>query len=152
MLCFALLSCGEAESDTPPTKVSAPVKNVQPQPPADSVPEPAGVHTGGQGAAEVVRSYYAFIEAGNYREARRLREKRPDAAAFAANFKRYAEHRATVGTPSEVVESGEWLYVEVPVHTYGRLKSGTSFGSAGTVSLRRPRAEPNGAWRIYTSG
>lgn len=156
LLCFALLSCGEVESEAPPTKEPAPAKPVQApaQPPAKPVPEPAGAPAAGQGAAEIVRTYYALIEAGDYGEARRLREKPAgtDPAAFAANFERYAEHRATVGTPSEVVEGGDWLYVEVPVQTYGRLRSGNTFGSAGTVSLRRRKGEPNAGWRIYTSG
>jgi dihydroorotase len=150
------LSCGEVESEAPPTKEPAPAKPVQApaQPPAKPVPEPAGAPAAGQGAAEIVRTYYALIEAGDYEEARRLREKpgATDAAAFATNFARYAEHRATVGTPSEVVEGGDWLYVEVPVQIYGRLRSGNAFGSAGTVSLRRRKGEPNAGWRIYTSG
>jgi hypothetical protein len=129
--------------------VSAPA-----QPPAEPVSKRADPPTGGQGAAEVVRGYYSLIEAEDYDEARRLREKPggTDAAAFAANFERYAEHRATVGTPSEAVEGGDWLYVEVPVQTYGRLRSGETFGSAGTISLRRRKSDPNAQWRIYTSG
>ena len=156
LLCLALASCGETESDIPPTQKRIAVKHVSApaQPPAQAVPEPAGAPLGGENAAGVVRTYYSLIEAGDYGDARRLREKpgSTDAAAFAANFERYAEHRATVGTPSETVEAGDWLYVEVPVQTYGRLKNGETFGSAGTVSLRRHRSEPNAQWRIYTSG
>jgi hypothetical protein len=154
VLCFALASCGEVESNAPPTEEPVPVKNAQApaQPRAEASPEPASAPAGGQAAAEVVRSYYAFIQAGNYGEARKLRENVPDPAAFLANFERYAEHRATVGRPSETVESGDWLYVEVPVQTYGRLKTGGTFSSAGTVTLRRRKTEPDGNWRIYTSG
>jgi hypothetical protein len=151
IFCFAAASCGDAEIDAPPA--NEPAKHIQApaQPPARPLPEPAGAPTG-QGAAEVVRTYYAFIEAGDYDQARRLRDKRPDLAAFAASFERYLDYHATIGMPSEIAEGGDWLYVEVPVQTYGRLKTGDTFGSVGTVSLRRSKAEPGAAWRIYTSG
>jgi hypothetical protein len=95
-----------------------------------------------------------LIEAGKFREAYRLREPEKKGAteqAFAANYARYAEHRATIGAPSRIAEAGEWLYVEVPVQMYGRMKSGAPMASAGTMTLRRPAAEPNAPWRIYTS-
>ena len=109
-----------------------------------------------QGAAAVLQSYYALIEARRYGEAWELRERgpnAPDAAAFARNFERYREHRATVGAPSEPVAASGFLFVEVPVHTYGVMKDGRGFGSAGTVTLRRSQAgSKRGQWRIYTSG
>jgi hypothetical protein len=102
-------------------------------------------------AAEVLRRYYASISEGRYSEAHKLRETGgADAAAFAAYFERFESHRVTVGTPSEPVEAGGWLYVEVPVHSYGTMEDGKPFGSAGTVTLRR-RA-PGGEWRIFTKG
>ncbi|HEX8535290.1 MAG TPA: hypothetical protein VF662_14085 [Allosphingosinicella sp.] len=100
-----------------------------------------------------MQSYYALIEAGKYGDAYKLREPAPgapSAEAFAQSFERYAEHHATVGRPSEPVQSGGWLYVEVPVQTYGRMKDGSPLASGGTVTLRR-RAT-GGAWRIFTKG
>ena len=102
-------------------------------------------------AAEVLRRYYASISERRYSEAHKLRETGgADAAAFAAYFERFGSLRVTVGTPSEPVEAGGWLYVEVPVHTYGTMKDGKPLGSAGTVTLRR--REPGGEWRIFTKG
>ena len=57
---------------------------------------------GGEDAAEVMQRYYALIGAGNYAEAYELREPAkgaPSAEAFAENFRRYAEYRATVAPP-----------------------------------------------------
>jgi hypothetical protein len=101
----------------------------------------------------VLRLYYELIAARRYEAAQRLREsssRAPSAAAFAANFERYSEHHATVGTPSLVAEAGEWLYVEVPVQRYGKFRHGKTFANAGTVTLRRRKS--GGEWRIFTSG
>lgn len=118
--------------------------------PVQQAPKPSKADGG---AADVLKRYYALIGERRYEEARALREtgsRAPTADAFAANFEKYAEHRATIGTPSLVAEGGDWLYVEVPVQTYGKLKSGAAFGSAGTVTLRRRKS--GGEWRIHTSG
>ena len=102
-------------------------------------------------AAEVLRRYYASISERRYSEAHKLRETGgADAAAFAAYFERFESHQVTVGAPSEPVEAGGWLYVEVPVHSYGTMKNGKPFGSAGTVTLRRRNG--GGKWRIFTKG
>jgi hypothetical protein len=108
-----------------------------------------------QGAANVLQTYYALIEAGKYTEAWRLREQRAkakpgDAAEFAKSFERYGEYHAQVGAPSQVQAAAGSLYVEVPVQLYGRLKDGKPFSTAGTVTLRRARGTTG--WRIYTSG
>lgn len=102
----------------------------------------------------MLQTYYALIEAGKFGEAYRLRESSRNAAseaAFAGSYGRYAEHHATVGAPSRIAEAGGWLYVEVPVQMYGRMKTGAPMASAGTITLRRPATEPNAPWRIYTS-
>ncbi len=103
---------------------------------------------------EVVKAYYSLIGDRKFSDAYDLREPAEGAASegeFAANFEQYAEHRATVGSASRIAEAGGWLYVEVPVQMYGRMKSGAPFGSAGTLTLRRRKAEPNAPWRIYTN-
>ncbi len=151
-----LASCGEEERP-----VASEIKGKQPviadatRPPQKPVQARAPYSAAaGEGAAGAVKAYYALIGARNFGDAYRLREPANGAASeaeFAANYERYAEHRATVGSPSGVVEAGDWLYVEVPVQMYGRMKSGAPFGSAGTLTLRRRKAEPNAPWRIYTS-
>jgi hypothetical protein len=100
-------------------------------------------------AATALRLYYDHLEAGRYEAAFELREPgEADAAAFAAHFRRFASQKVSIGLPSIPVEGKGWLYVEVPVQTYGTMTDGTPFGSAGTVTLRR-RAS-GGDWRIYT--
>ena len=113
-----------------------------------------------QGAANVLQSYYALIEQGDYEEAWALRSPAPDgptAAEFAASFDQYAEYHAQIGAPSDIEGAAGSLYVEVPVQTYGRMKDGKPFSSAGTVTLRRSNNIPGSTpeqrrWRIYTSG
>lgn len=113
-----------------------------------------------QGAANVLQTYYALIEQGEYDKAFALREPGAGAASmeeFAASFGQYAEYHAHIGAPSDISGAAGSLYVEVPVQTYGRLKGGKPFSSAGTVTLRRSNNIPGSTpaqrrWRIYTSG
>ncbi len=161
LLAPALLSaCGDADLPSPPEERTAAQPRLT-RPPAvpatNRTPEPAGSApvAEGEGAAEVLKRYYAFIEARQYESARQLREKSskgPSAEAFASNFERYADHHATVGTPSRVAEAEGWLYVEVPVQRYGKFKDGAAFGNAGTVTLRRRKTGEGAEWRIFTSG
>lgn len=170
MLPFIILSCGEAEQSQPdkPAQAVAPGGQSTPaRPPIASLPRslpdddaPASerpvASDSAQGAATILETYYALIEARKYREAWLLRESgpaAPGAEAFARNFEQHREYHAKVGAPSEVVAAGGSFYVEVPVHTYGMMKNGRSFSSAGTVTLRRARAGSKARqWRIYTSG
>ena len=153
LLVFAA-ACGEPEQAKP--KQSAPklapaVALEQATPPAEPQAEPA---TGAEASsADVLKQYYELIEARRYEAAWQLREKSaraPTVRDFAANFERYSEHHATVGTPSLVAEAGEWHYVEVPVQRYGKFRDGKTFANAGTVTLRRRKS--GGEWRIFTSG
>jgi hypothetical protein len=123
-----------------------------------SLAEPRASPTSAQGAATVVETYYALIEARNYRAAWALRWN-SDAMTpeqFAAGFTDYADYHATVGAPSEIQGAAGSLYVEVPVQLYGRMKNGKPFGSAGTVTLRRVNDVPGSTaeerrWRIYSN-
>lgn len=97
----------------------------------------------------MLRLYYDLIAARRYDEAHALRSPNgADARSFAAHFDRFASQQVTIGVPSEPVPAGEWIYVEVPVQTYGTMKNGTPLASGGTVTLRRPTS--GGGWRIYT--
>jgi len=165
LLLLLLVSCGETQEGELPKETAAPPLPQRVPPPASSPPvtggllpsaDEAAASQEAQGAATVLETYYALIEARKYREAWELRESgpsAPDEEAFERNFKRYREHHANVGAPSEPVAASGFLFVEVPVHTYGVMKDGRGFGSAGTVTLRRSQAGSNaGKWRIYTSG
>lgn len=145
--------------DTPtaapePARPGAPRRNDAPPAEEPLPPESA------QGAAEVLRTYYALIGQGRYEEAWALRipgPRGPSAAEFAASFADYVEYRAEVGPPSEMQGAAGSVYVEVPVQIYGRTREGRPFSSAGTVTMRRSNDVPGAApaqkhWRIYTSG
>lgn len=100
-----------------------------------------------QGAANVVQTYYALIEAGKYGEAWKLWSdgggaSGMSAAEFAASFDKYGEYHANIGAPGRIEGAAGSLYVEVPVQVYGRLKSGVEFNMLGPVTLRRVNDVP----------
>jgi len=142
-----------------PSNEAIPTTNATQSGPAEaSLPEPTASPTSAQGAATVVETYYALIEAGKYRDAFALREHTDTMtpAQFAAGFAQYAEYHATVGAPSEIQGAAGSLYVEVPVQLYGRMKDGKPFGAAGTITLRRVNDVPGSTaeqrrWRIYSN-
>ena len=151
-LVLLLAACGDEAAPTRPEpgpEIRAPA--TAPAAAASPAPDQGTLLAEKGDAAEVLRRYYALIGERRYSEAHTLREPGgADADAFAAHFERFASHGTTVGIPSEPVEAGGWLYVEVPVQTYGTMNDGTPFGSAGTVTLRR--RERGGEWRIFTKG
>jgi hypothetical protein len=127
--------------------------------PAASLPEEPFSPTSAQGAATVVETYFALIEAQKYREALALRWDAGHLGLdrFKAHFAPYADYHATVGAPSQMQGAAGSLYVEVPVHVYGTLRSGKPFGSVGNITLRRVNGVPGATaqekrWRIYTGG
>jgi hypothetical protein len=100
-----------------------------------------------QGAAQVVQTYYALIEAKKYDQAWRLWGGEGEAsgkseAAFAAGFDGYSDYHAEVGAPGGMEGAAGSSYVEVPVQTYGRRKDGTPFRERSTVTLRRVNDVP----------
>jgi hypothetical protein len=95
-----------------------------------------------QGAANIVQTYYALIEAGKYRDAWALwdhggQDAGQSADAFAASFTKYAEYHAQIGAPGRIDAGAGQRYLSVPVQVYGRLKSGEKFASGGSVTLHR---------------
>ena len=148
-----LAGCSEEQPAKAPEqepRLAAPQPRAVPAP-ADSAKASERAAEAG-GAADVLRLYYDHIESRRYGAAHALREPRAgdDLQAFADHFERFATHKVTIGKPSQPVAAGEWLYVELPIQTYGTLRDATPFGSAGTITLRR--AKQGGAWRIYTKG
>jgi hypothetical protein len=106
----------------------------------------------------MLRRYYGLIEAGDYAGAWAMRSgDRAGLERFSANFRSYDRYHASVGQPSEPVESGGWAYVEVPVMITGRIRGGEPFASSGSVSLRRATSARGARarereWHIYTGG
>lgn len=153
---------GESTANTaPPAAPSTPVAAATPVQPADAATDtpdaaPAPTPTplpetvaeapftpqSAQGAANVVQTYFALIEAGEYRKARRLWSSDGQAsgmspAAFAQSYAKYAEYHATVGAPGRIDAGAGQRYVTVPVKTYGTLKTGKPFQMEGSVTLHR---------------
>ena len=157
---------GEAQSAEAPAKV-APSAAVHPPSPGQPgalsddrgpVSEAPFTPESAQGAADVLQTYYALIEEGDYESAWRLRAPGGNGknfAEFAAGFDKYAEHHARIGAQSDLSGAAGSLFVEVPVQTYGKLQDGTPFSSAGTVTMRRSNDVPGATaeqrrWRIHT--
>jgi membrane-bound inhibitor of C-type lysozyme len=114
-----------------------------------------------QGAANVVQTYFALIEAGKYHQAWALwgdggKASGMSAGAFAASFAKYSEYHANIGAPGRIDAGAGQRYVTVPVQAYGRLKDGSPFNLRGDVTLHRT-ADIDGAtaeqksWHITTS-
>ena len=100
-----------------------------------------------QGAANVVQTYFAEIEARRYAAAWRLWDgagegSGVDARGFAAAFAAYAEYHAQVGAPGEMEGAAGSSYVEIPVVVYGRRAGGAEFRQRGSVRLRRVNDVP----------
>lgn len=152
MLLGLLLGCGGSEAPPPKQQPEPEQISPAPPPPVEAAQKLANPVEGTDEAADVAKLYYSLIQARDYAEAYALREPAEDAPtleAFMANFERHAEYRVTVGTPSQPVESDGWIYVEVPVQSYGRFKDGWPLASAGMLTLRK---REGGQWRIFTKG
>jgi len=101
-----------------------------------------------QGAANVVQTYFALLEAGKAGEAAVLRS---DGQVF--DLSPYASYHAQIGAPGATEGAAGSLYVSVPVVIYGRLASGKPLHQSGEAVLRRvndvPGAKPEQLrWRI----
>jgi membrane-bound inhibitor of C-type lysozyme len=109
-----------------------------------------------QGAANVVQTFYALIEAGKYAEAWRLHDTATEGQneqSFAAGFAKYSEVHATIGAPGAIDAGAGQRYVTVPVQMYGRLKDGGKpFNLRGSVILHRTDVDgataEQRAWRV----
>lgn len=111
-----------------------------------------------QGAADVVQTFFANLEAGHHQQAWQLwleggKASGMSAPEFAASFDRYEEYHARVGAPGRIEGAAGSLYVEVPVQIYGRLDGGRPFNASGKVRLWRTNEVPGSSaeqrqWRI----
>ena len=114
-----------------------------------------------QGAAQIVQTYYAHLEQGEFRKAWLLWGGRGEASgmtaqAFAASFGKYSEYHANIGAPGEIDAGAGQRYVTVPVQVYGRLKEGNRpFYMLGSVTLHRTEVDGASAeqrsWRIRSA-
>ncbi|MDP8993966.1 MAG: hypothetical protein M3N07_03125 [Pseudomonadota bacterium] len=135
-LAILILLAG-CDSGEPPQQEAIPRNDAAPPAPPEAQPERSPE---AEAAAAALRRYYALIGERRYREAWRMRAQDGPAVpfeAFAANYERYADYRATVGVPRGAVEAEGKLWVQIPVQLYGRMRDGTPFGSVGMIGMRR---------------
>jgi hypothetical protein len=92
----------------------------------------------GQGAGQVLQSYFALAETGRIAEANKLWS----VGVERLDLTGCREVRANIGAPGDVEGGAGSLYVEIPVQLYGRLKDGKEFSSRGTMTLRRVNDVP----------
>jgi len=92
----------------------------------------------GQGAGQVLQSYFALVESGRFAEADKLWSKGVERLDLTG----YREVHGNVGAPGKVEGGAGSLYVEIPVQLYGRLKDGEEFSSRGMMILRRVNDVP----------
>jgi hypothetical protein len=92
----------------------------------------------GQGAGQILQSYFALLESGRFAEADKLWSE----GVEPLNLTGYREIHGNIGAPGKVEGGAGSLYVEVPVQLYGRRKDGKEFSSRGIMILRRVNDVP----------
>src|SRR3954471_15727775 len=103
LLLLALLipsACGR-QAPAPPAEQPSRQTQQTAAPRGAPAAEPGQAKDEAAGAADVLRHYYALIEAGRYDDAWAMRTsgRGTDAKAFAAHFKAYESYHSQVGTP-----------------------------------------------------
>ena len=153
----------------------------QAQPPAESAPPAPGTPGGladdrtpleepngpidpksAEGAGQVVQHYGALLEQRKFAEARKLWGGAGEAsnlttAQFIAAYAKYATIHSEVGKPADSEGAAGSIYITVPFHLYGTLKSGGQFNLIGPLTLRRVNDVPGSSeaqrrWHIVESG
>lgn len=114
-----------------------------------------------QGAANVIRRYYADLDRGDFRAAYgRWGNDGQDSHQSFADFKRgFAETATTsveVGAPGDGEGGAGSIYIDVPVTVHARLKDGTEQRFSGHYSLRRVNDVPGSTqaqrrWHLYAA-
>lgn len=127
-------------------KVAQPASPARPASPSakpshgarDSLPETPFSETSAQGAANVVQTYAALVEARKYQDAASLWEQ----GGSGEDYGRFREWHAEVGGPGRIEGAAGSLYVQVPMRIYGRQKDGASFSRCAVATLRRVNGVP----------
>lgn len=133
-------------------------------PPDDRTPaaERPIADTSPEGAAQVLQSYFASLEAKDYAAAWKLwsdggKASGQDEKTFADSFANVAEYHAEIGAPGAPEGAAGSIYVEVPIRVYGKTAGGRDFSERGAAALRRVNDVPGATaeqmqWRIYNMG
>jgi hypothetical protein len=114
-----------------------------------------------QGAANVIRHYYADLDRGDFRSAYARwghdgQDSHQSFAAFKRGFAETATTSVAVGAPGDGEGGAGSIYIEVPVTVHARLKDGTAQTFTGHYSLRRVNDVPGSTqaqrrWHIYSA-
>ena len=127
---------------------------------ADTAAPDTAAATGAAAAADVVRRYYAAIEARDFRRAYGLWGDDGAASgqtfeAFAEGFAETAHVEAEVGEPGRVEGAAGSRYVEVPVTLRAVTDDGEAQHFEGTYTLRRAVVDGATAaqrrWHLYSA-
>jgi len=135
-----------------------------PSPADDAAPDDADdmtIDDSAQGAAAVIRHYYADLDRGDFRAAYgRWGNDGKDSKQSFDDFKRgFAETATTsvdVGAPGDGEGAAGSIYITVPVTVHARLKDGTAQRFSGDYVLRRVNDVPGSTqaqrrWHIHSA-
>ena len=150
----------QAQAPTPEAAAPPPVPAQSVPPPvAEPAPSPPSV-AGPQAAADVVRAYYALLDAHIYAKAWDLWAGGGSASgatreAFAAQAAKYNRYQATVGAPGQMEGAAGSSYIDIPVQLTATPKGGAPEKLAGKVTLRRVNDVPGSTaeqreWHIHS--
>jgi hypothetical protein len=115
-----------------------------------------------EGAGQVVQRYGGLLEQRKFAEARKLwgdggKASGLSEAQFIAAYDKYKTIHSEVGKPTGMEGAAGSIYITVPFHLYGTLKSGGAFNLVGPLTLRRVNDVPGSTeaqrrWHITESG
>ncbi|GAA4763307.1 hypothetical protein GCM10023219_04550 [Stakelama sediminis] len=113
------------------------------------------------GAADIVRNYYADIDQGDFKAAYALwgndgKNSHQSFNAFRQGFAKTESTSVTTGSPSSPEGAAGSLYIRVPVKVKARLKDGTNQRFSGEYTLRRANDVPGATaeqerWHLYSA-
>ena len=107
-----------------------------------AAPVSAAPATSNASAVQVVQSYYAALNRGDYRTAYALWDQNGASsgksyAAFAKGFAQTASTRVVTGTPTNPDAGMSQRWIDVPVDVYAKLKNGRQQHFRGSYTLHR---------------
>lgn len=148
-------------ADTSPSMAERPSVMPAPTPTPSADDASMTIDDTAQGAAAVIRHYYADLNGGDFRAAyERWGNGGQDSHQSFADFKRgFAETATTsvdVGPPGDSEGGAGSIYIDIPVTVHATLKNGTAQTFAGHYSLRRVNdvdgsTQAQRRWHIYSA-
>jgi hypothetical protein len=133
--------------------------------PAEAEPKPSQTPTQFEepdvkAATDIIRQYYAAINAGNFRKAYELWSEKGEASKksfeeFRSGFAETSSVTVDIGKPGDMEGAAGSRYITIPVTIRAKLKNGKEQNFAGEYVLRRSVVDgataEQRAWRIYSA-